>query len=126
MTEVHSLVALLLWTRSKCMELNSWDKVKDLIVHGPHYYYEWWIKLLNENPYHVIVESGLILFIIWLMFIRRTVDPTKETKSKLTQKEIDWLIDTWSPEPLVPEAETIDIPVRMIFVCFNNYWINFL
>ena len=93
------------------MELNSWDKVKDLIIHGPQYYYSWWIKLLNENPYHVIVESGLILFIIWLMFIRRTVDPTKETKSKLTQKEIDWLVDTWVPEPLVPEAETIDIPV---------------
>lgn len=46
-------------------------------------------------------------FILWLVFIRRTIDPKKPLQQNtLTQKEIDWLIDTWQPEPLVPALTT--------------------
>lgn len=38
---------------------------------------------------------------MWLLFIRRTVDPKKVSKNaKLSKKEIEWLIESWQPEPL--------------------------
>ncbi len=59
--------------------------------------------LYREAPHHIFVETGLILFIAWLFLIRGTTDPEKisKTKNELTEKEIDWLVATWEPEPLV-------------------------
>ena len=64
------------------------------------------MNLYHDSPQHIIIETGLILFIIWLMFIRKTVDPTRESKNmKLSEKETQWLLDTWEPEPLVPPLD---------------------
>jgi hypothetical protein len=42
------------------------------------------------------------------MFIRRTIDPNKASnKEKLSQKEMNWLVETWQPEPLVPVLSDI-------------------
>lgn len=63
----------------------------------------WWYELYKQDPQHILIETALVCFIIWLLFIRRTVDPKKgKINEKLTAKEIDWLIDSWQPEPLVP------------------------
>jgi len=57
--------------------------------------------LLKDAPEHIVIETFLVLFIIWLMFIRRTVDPNKASKNqKLSKQEEQWLMDTWEPEPL--------------------------
>lgn len=75
-----------------------------LILSLPRKYEAWWLKLLHDSPLHVLIETTLILFIIWLLFIRRTVDPKKTDQSpKLSKKEIDWLLQSWQPEPLVPK-----------------------
>jgi len=81
------------------------EEVKDIIINFPRNYHLWWMKLYNESPVHVFVESALVLFIIWLLFVRRTIDPKKKNKDKekLTKKEVDWLLSTWQPEPLVPD-----------------------
>jgi hypothetical protein len=80
------------------------DRISDLLLHGPNYYSEWWISLLRESPEHLIIETGLMIFILWIIFIRRTVDPSKTSKNpKLTKKEEQWLVDTWQPDPLVPK-----------------------
>jgi len=81
------------------------EEVKGIIVNFPRNYHLWWMKLYNESPVHVIVESALVIFIFWLLFVRRTIDPKKKDKEKerLTKKEVDWLLKTWEPEPLVPE-----------------------
>ena len=64
---------------------------------------------MKEAPQHVLIETGLIVFIVWLTFIRRTVDPGKASKNdKLSKKETDWLIDTWEPEPLVPKMTSLE------------------
>lgn len=121
-SNVHPMYELILWTRDTVRGL-SVEVIQDYITHFPQYYYAWWIKLLQENPYHIVIETGLLMFIIWLMFIRKTVDPKKETKTKLTQKEIDWLVDTWKPEPLVPESGTaIDVPVSL-FSYLILFWV---
>jgi hypothetical protein len=125
-TNVHPIYELILWTRDTVRQLDA-ATIEDYITHFPQYYYAWWIKLLNENPYHIVIETGLMMFIIWLLFIRRTVDPKKENKTKLTQKEIDWLVDTWKPEPLVPEGgESVTVPVSNMFLQMLLRLINFL
>jgi hypothetical protein len=83
----------------------TYDKVVDFIVNGPQHYSQWWNSLLKNAPEHIILETGLILFIIWLMFIRKTVDPVKASKNNsLSKKEMEWLVETWEPESLVPAA----------------------
>lgn len=79
------------------------NKAWDLLIHFPGNYEVWWTTLLKESPQHVLIETSLIIFIVWLLFIRRTVDPKKISKTeKLSKKEIDWLLDSWQPEPLAP------------------------
>jgi hypothetical protein len=110
MSVIHPLFSLFLWFRSEL----TFEKLQDYVLHGPEYYYSWWITLIKENPRHVVIETILICFIIWLVFLRPTIDPKKESKTKLTQKEIDWLVETWKPEPLVPESSVdVYVPVRI-------------
>lgn len=89
-------------------------------------YMEWWMNLYHESPQHIIIETGLMIFIIWLMFIRKTVDPTSESKNtKLSEKETQWLLDTWEPEPLVQpldeRSEAICNSIVVIFL-FATVW----
>jgi serine palmitoyltransferase len=82
----------------------NYSQVQDLVWNGPIYYREWWTNLYREAPVHVIIETSLIVFILWLTFFRRTVDPQKTSKNpKLSKAETEMLIREWEPEPLVPE-----------------------
>jgi serine palmitoyltransferase len=87
-------------------DFTNMGTVWKLISRLPGMYQEWWLNLYHESPQHIVIETGLLLFIIWLLFIRRTVDPNQTKKNeKLSSKEVEWLIDTWKPEPL---AEPLD------------------
>ena len=89
-------------------------------------YKDWWMKLYYESPQHIIIETGLLMFIVWLMFIRKTVDPTRESKNnKLTEKEIQWLVDTWTPEPLVPPLDERSEAICNSAVVSCRWWIIF-
>ena len=77
------------------------EKLLDMISNAPQTYGVWWTTLLKESPEHLVIETGLIVFIGWLVFVRRTVDPVKSSKNaSLSKKEEEWLIETWKPEPL--------------------------
>ncbi len=78
------------------------EDIKDFVWNFPEYYEAWWLSLFRESPLHVLIETGMIVFIIWLIFIRRTGDPKKASKAKLSRAEQDELIAEWQPEPLVP------------------------
>lgn len=95
----NELFEILVWGYQTSRKID----VSDLIRNAPQYYKEWLQGLLADAPQHILIETGLILFIIWLMFIRRTVDPSKASKTKLTARESEELIDSWVPEPLIPE-----------------------
>jgi hypothetical protein len=103
------------------LEFNS-EKVLDWVVSAPKLYDNWWRNLLQEAPQHILIETGLIFFIIWLVFVRRTVDPGKIAKNnKLSKKEVDWLLESWSPEPLVQTGDNVqivDMLVSLLFVIF--------
>lgn len=100
--DVNPLFELLLRTFEAYKNFSP-DQIYDLVVNAPKYYPIWWQNLLKEAPEHVLIETSLIFFIVWLLFIRKTVDPRKNSKpEKLSEKEIEWLLDTWQPEPLAP------------------------
>jgi len=106
MSSPNPLFELLVKVYDFSKDLNR-EKAVELVVNAPHYYTTWWSHLLKEAPEHIMIETALCLFIVWLVFIRKTVDPTKTSKSeKLTDKEVQWLVDTWQPEPLVSSSLT--------------------
>jgi hypothetical protein len=96
------------------------SSIADFTINAPLNYYNWWIKLYEEAPLHVLIETGLVIFILWLCFIRKTVDPARLSKNaQLSKKEVDWLVETWQPEPLVsPATEMQDAIVESIMVRF--------
>ncbi|XP_059471193.1 serine palmitoyltransferase 1 [Neocloeon triangulifer] len=58
------------------------------------------IKALQHAPvYHLVFEAGLIVWLMWLLFMKSY---SLTDKQKLTKKEEQELIDEWMPEPLVP------------------------
>ena len=61
-------------------------------------YTTWWITQYETNPIHVILETLLIIFIIYVYFKRPSAK-----KSQLSEHEINDLIEEWVPEPLVPD-----------------------
>ncbi len=90
---------------------------------------KWWYELYKEDPQHILIETALVCFIIWLLFIRRTVDPKKgKINEKLTSKEIDWLIDSWQPEPLVPleldEKSKVIVDSMIVVESIEGNYIN--
>jgi hypothetical protein len=100
----NPLLESILWV-FKALQQITWTDFVDLVLHAPQHYENWWKNLLRESPQHVLIETSLILFIFWLLFIRKTVDPKKTSEpAKLSPAEIQWLIDSWTPEPLVSSA----------------------
>jgi len=53
--------------------------------------------------YHLAVEGVLVIWIVWLVFFRKSYTPVE--KSRLTEKDKKELLDEWNPEPLVPNYE---------------------
>lgn len=100
--------------------VSLYDSVLLGIQRAAQPYVSAFLHLLYTDPHHVIIESGLALFIIWLIFIRKTVNPTMEAKTKLSSKEKEWLIESWVPEPLVPKNYT-PIDFNIIDKVEGNY-----
>ncbi|KAI3640762.1 hypothetical protein MIR68_001640 [Amoeboaphelidium protococcarum] len=59
----------------------------------------------QNDPFRIILEVMLIIFAIHYMLKKRYY-PDKSSEVQLTEKEIDELVQEWSPEPLVPEDDS--------------------
>ena len=62
-------------------------------------YQQWWLEELEHKPTRVVFETIMIIFVIYLLFKR----PSSKNKveSALTSREVDDLLNDWTPEPLV-------------------------
>lgn len=79
-------------------------------------YIDWWWALYQESPWHVAIETGLILFILWVVFFKKQYNPEKKgfgarDPDELTEKEKQELIDEWEPIALVPPMENDAVEV---------------
>ena len=82
------------------------DKLKYYIKNAPQLYAHWWLTLVKEDPWHVVVETALIIFVLYILFFKKTLNTQAPALgiTHLSNKEVDELISDWKPEPLVPEA----------------------
>jgi serine palmitoyltransferase len=70
---------------------------------------QWWWDNVRENPGHVVVETFLVLFVAYILLLKKTLNTTgPAVTSSLTKKEVDELIADWEPEPLVPPMSEED------------------
>ena len=37
----------------------------------------WWTQLYRESPTHVVIETTLIIAMLYILLVKRTYDPTK-------------------------------------------------
>ncbi|KAI9221537.1 hypothetical protein BC828DRAFT_337180, partial [Blastocladiella britannica] len=68
-------------------------------VPGSHIATKYIRNSYQNDPFRIVFELFLVFFAArYLMMARRA--PGAEDAVKLTEREIDELIDDWSPEPL--------------------------
>ena len=70
----------------------------------PTVYANWWLSLVRQNPWHVVVETVLCIFIVYLVFVKKP----KRSRPELTEDLTEELIAEWQPAPLVPEMDAVD------------------
>ena len=70
----------------------------------PVVYANWWLSLVREDPWHVVVETMLVFFIVYLVFFKKQ----KKARSELTEDLVDQLIAEWEPVPLVPQLTSLE------------------
>lgn len=80
-------------------------EIGQAFVNLPHTYYEYIHGIYVRSPEHVIIETFLIIFVIYITFVKK--DKPKRQAVKLTEKEIQELCDEWEPEPIVPPGAKI-------------------
>lgn len=59
-----------------------------------------------RSPEHVVIETFLIVFIVYITLVKR--DKPKGKVAKLSEREIDELCDEWTPEPIIPPNAQVD------------------
>ncbi|GBG28453.1 Serine palmitoyltransferase 1 [Hondaea fermentalgiana] len=69
-------------------------------IPGANEYLKWWINLWRENPVHLLVETTLILLILYILLQRPSKKRSKmETLPAAVAQE---LLNEYEPEPLCP------------------------
>jgi serine palmitoyltransferase len=58
----------------------------------------------QNDPFRTVLEIFLVIFLFWYFSKSRSED---SSKIKLSEQEIQELIDEWEPEPLVAELSEI-------------------
>eukprot|EP00904_Undaria_pinnatifida_P007593 jgi/Undpi1/3964/HiC_scaffold_16.g07332.m1 len=93
------------------------------VWNSPRMYLQWWLNLVDEDPGHVIVETALIAFIVYILIFKKTLNPKDLSKPNLSSREIEEIIEDWTPEPLVPpltEEEIADADRMPVVEAFEG------
>ena len=68
------------------------------LMQGSKMIYKYIINSHQNDPVRTVLEVLLVIFLIWYFSKSK---PEDSSKIKLTEQEIQELIDEWEPEPLV-------------------------
>jgi hypothetical protein len=110
---------ILLWLQRSFVDMKSSLSADALLIN----YYNW-IKLYEDAPLRVLIEMGVVLFLLWLCLIRKAVGSGRLSKDKqLSTSELDRLIEAWQPEALVnPATKTQDAIIKSMMVSFDDFY----
>jgi serine palmitoyltransferase len=99
-----SLVAELLYVQRRV----TLSEVADALTSFPVLYKEWWLNLVANDPIHVLVETTLIIAIVYFLVSRSKDWKASDEKEKLTAKEENELLYDWKQNiraPLAPKVQ---------------------
>lgn len=87
----------------------SLEALSALLQEYPSAYYSWWTRLYRDSPTHVIIETTLIVAMLYILLVKRTYDPSKRGYGarrvvELTEREEEELLQEWQPDSLVPKG----------------------
>lgn len=89
--------------------LTTVSDLPKILLDLPPRYRAWWIELVSEDPVHVVVETILIAFVLYMFWLRRSVGSPGGQGQKLTEAEKEDLIREWvetERAALVPALES--------------------
>jgi serine palmitoyltransferase len=89
------------------------EEIVELIASSPWMYKDWWLNLVKDDPLHVLVETTLLVSIIY-MVVSRTNEGYKHPSEKLTEAEQDQLLTEWKSverAPLTPASTNANISI---------------
>lgn len=84
------------------------SEIVDAFTSFPVLYKEWWLNLVANDPIHVLVETTLILAIVYFLVSRSKDWKASDEKEKLTPKEENELLYDWKQNiraPLAPKVQ---------------------
>ncbi|OQR95457.1 serine palmitoyltransferase [Thraustotheca clavata] len=86
----------------------GWWAVLEALAGAPAAYVQYIKSVYERSPEHVIIETFLIVFILYISFVKKSKLP-KQATDRLTPAEIQQLCDEWQPEPIVEAAPAQEI-----------------
>jgi serine palmitoyltransferase len=92
--------------------LPSPREILSAVTSFPVWYKEWWWHLFLNDPVHVIVETTLLVAIVYFLVSRRSQDWRELNREKLTPQEEEDLLYEWKTfgrKPLTPPLGTNEI-----------------
>ncbi len=57
------------------MGVFNFEAARQYVLDSPRLYRQWWLNLVHEDPGHVVVETALIAFIVYILLFKRTLNP---------------------------------------------------
>lgn len=51
------------------------ESAGQFVWNSPRMYLQWWLNLVQEDPGHVVVETALIAFIVYILVFKKTLNP---------------------------------------------------
>lgn len=67
-------------------------------------YYDWWMALVRQDPVHVLIETILVSFLLYLLLVRKKEKDRKKMQDRLTDTEIEDLLKEWKEKGRVTLA----------------------
>lgn len=63
------------WEKPRTMGVFDFESARQYVLDSPRLYRQWWLNLVHEDPGHVVVETALIAFIVYILLFKRTLNP---------------------------------------------------
>lgn len=67
-------------------------------------YKDWWLNLVQKDPIHVLIETILVSFLAYLIFYQKKKETRKKMKDRLSDSEIEHLLEDWKKNGRLPLA----------------------
>lgn len=84
------------------------SKIWEFICSIPYLYKEWWLNLVSNDPVHVLVETTLLLSVVYMLISQKNRDWRDERKKeRLTRAEEEALLQQWKNHERVELAPPI-------------------